>query len=66
MDSAMQSELKNDRTLANLESRHNSNVAEANSMMSKIQHDNWLTGGLKIAAAGAQAFAGVSKASAGG
>jgi hypothetical protein len=65
MDSAMQSEMKNDRTLANMESRHNSNVAEANSMMSRIQHDNWLTGGLKIAAAGAEAYSGFSKASAG-
>lgn len=64
MDSAMQSELKNDRTLANLESRHNAHVAEANSMMSKIQHDNWLTGGLKLAAAGASAYAGVANAQA--
>ena len=65
MDSAMQSELRNDRTLANMESRQNANVAEANSMLSRIQHDNWLTGGLKLAAAGASAFAGVSKAQAG-
>jgi hypothetical protein len=65
LDSAMQSELKNDRTLANLESRHNSNVSEANSMLSRIQHDNWLTGGLKLAAAGAQAMSGVSSAKAG-
>src|SRR5205085_2218006 len=66
MDSAMQSELKNDRTLANMESRQKSNVAEANSMMSRIQHDNWLTGGLKLAATAASAAQGVSKAKAGG
>lgn len=65
MDSAMQSEMKNDRTLANMESRHNANVAEGNSMMSRIQHDNWLTGGLKIAATAASAVSGVSKAQTG-
>lgn len=64
MDSAMQSEFKNDRTLANLESRSNANVAEANSMLSRVQKDNWLTGGLKLAAAGASAYAGVANASA--
>lgn len=62
MDSAMQSELKNDRTLANLESRTNSNVAEANSMLSRIQKDNALTAGLKLGAAGASAWSSVQGA----
>lgn len=62
MDSAMQSELKNDRTLANMESRHNANVSEATSMMSRIQKDNAFTAGIKLAAAGASAFSGVQSA----
>lgn len=65
MDSAMQSELKNDRTIANMESRHNSNVAEANSMLSRIQKPTALGAGLRIAATGAKAFAGVANANAG-
>src|SRR3546814_9554646 len=37
MDSAMQMELQGDRTIANMESRHQANTAEAASMLSQIQ-----------------------------
>jgi len=62
MDSAMQLELQNDRTLANMESRHRANVQEAESMLSQVQKPTALGAGLQLAAAGAQAWSGVQGA----
>lgn len=62
MDSAMQMELQGDRTLANMESRHASNVAEATSMHSQVKSDTLLTAGLKLGASAAQGFSGVQSA----
>lgn len=62
LDSATQMELQGDRTLANMESRHNANVAEAESMMSHIQKPTALGAGLQIASAAASAWSGVQNA----
>lgn len=62
LDSAMQSELKNDRTLANMESRHNANVAEANSMLSRISKPNALSAGIRLGATAASSFSAVQSA----
>lgn len=62
LDSAMQSELKADRTIANMESRHRSGEAEANSMLSKIQKPTALGAGLQIASAAASGWSGISDA----
>lgn len=62
MDSAMQTELKNDRTLANMESRHNQNVAEANAALSRIEKVSPIQAGIQLAAAGASAWSGVQNA----
>ena len=61
-DTAMQQELQGDRTLANMESRHANNTAEAASMLSRIQKPTALGAGLQIAAAGASAWSSASKA----
>ncbi|HEY0623178.1 virion core protein, T7 gp14 family [Sphingomonas sp.] len=53
MDSAMQMELARDRTLANMESRHRANEAEASSMLSRIQQPTALGVGLNLATAAA-------------
>lgn len=60
LDSAMQAELANDRTLANRESRQKANDAEATSMLSQIQKPTLLGAGLQIANAGVSAYAGAS------
>jgi hypothetical protein len=62
MDSAMQSELRDDRTLANMEARHRSNVAEAKSMASRIQKPTALGAGLQLGAAAASAWSGIQNA----
>lgn len=62
MDSAMQTELKNDRTIANMESRHNQNVTEANAAMSRIEKVSPIQAGIQLAAAGASAWSGVQTA----
>lgn len=62
LDSATQMELQGDRTLANMESRHNANVAEASSMMSQIQKPTALGAGLQIASSAASAWSGVQSA----
>ncbi|WP_156518408.1 virion core protein, T7 gp14 family [Sphingobium sp. EP60837] len=62
MDSAMQNELANDRTLANRESRDKANIAEANSMYSKVQSPTALGAGLQIGASAASAWSGVRDA----
>lgn len=62
MDSAMQSEFKNDRTLANMESRHKANTSEANSMLSRIQKPNALTAGLRLGATAVSAWTGIESA----
>lgn len=62
LDSAMQLEFKQDRTLANMESRHNANVAEAESMMSRIQKPTALGAGLQVGASAASAWSGVQNA----
>lgn len=62
MDSAMQGELRDDRTLANMEARHRSNVAEAESMASRIQKPTALGAGLQLGASAASAWSGVQDA----
>lgn len=62
MDSAMQNELANDRTLANRESRDKANIAEANSMYSKVQSPTALGAGIQIGASAASAWMGVDSA----
>lgn len=62
LDSAMQSELASDRTIANMESRHRANEAEANSMLSRIQKPTALGAGLQIASSAASAWSGVQQA----
>lgn len=62
MDSAMQAELANDRTLANMESRHKSQMAEAEGMASRIQKTTALGAGLQLSAAAASAFSGIADA----
>lgn len=62
LDSAMQSELASDRTLANMESRHRANEAEANSMLSRVQKPTALGAGLQIASAAASGWSGVQAA----
>lgn len=61
-DTAMQMELQGDRTIANMESRHAANTAEAQSMLSRIQKPTVLGAGIQLAAAGASAFSGVQGA----
>ncbi|HEX7857490.1 MAG TPA: hypothetical protein VF503_27730 [Sphingobium sp.] len=51
LDSAMQSELSNQRSLANMESRIAAGDAEANSMRSQVQSPTLLGAGLQIASA---------------
>lgn len=58
-DSAMQMEMQGGRTIANMESRHAANTAEADSMLSQIQKPTALGAGLQLAAAGASGWAGV-------
>lgn len=62
LDSAMQTEMANDRTIANMESRHRANEAEANSMLSKIQKPTALGAGLQIASAAVDGWSGVKAA----
>lgn len=62
LDSVMQGELAGDRTIANMEARHRSNTAEAESMLSRIQRPTALGAGLQIAGAAAEAFSGVQRA----
>lgn len=62
LDSAMQMELANTRTMANMESRHRANEAEADSMLSRIQKPTALGAGLQIASAAASGWSGVQNA----
>lgn len=62
LDSAMQVEMAQDRTMANMESRHRANEAEANSMLSRIQKPTALGAGLQIASAAASGWTGVKDA----
>lgn len=61
-DSAMQMELQGSRTIANMESKHKANEAEAGSMLSRIQSPTLLGAGLQIASAGASAWSGIQGA----
>lgn len=61
-DSAMQGELANDKTVANLESRRRANTAEAESTLSQIQKPTALGAGVRLAAAGAQGWSAVEAA----
>jgi hypothetical protein len=61
-DSTMQGNLQGERTLANMESKHEANTAEANSQLSRIQSPTLLGAGLQIASSAAEAWSGVSKA----
>lgn len=62
LDSAMQGELRRDRTLANTESRHRANTAEAESMLSHVQKPTALSAGLQIASSAAGGWAQVRTA----
>ncbi|WJY17676.1 hypothetical protein QQS45_08445 [Alteriqipengyuania flavescens] len=62
LDSAMQSELREDRIIGNMESRHRSNMAEAESMASRIQKPTALGAGLQIGGAAAQGFSSIQAA----
>lgn len=55
-DIAMQKTLQGDRTIANMESRHAQNIAEAESAMSAISKPTVLGAGLQIASAGVNAW----------
>lgn len=60
-DIAMQRTLQGDRTIANMESRHAQNMAEAESAMSNISKPTVLGAGLQIANAGVGAWSSASK-----
>lgn len=62
LDSAMQVELAQERTMANMESRQRASEAEANSMLSRIQKPTALGAGLQIGAAAASGWSGVKGA----
>ncbi|WP_264588583.1 hypothetical protein [Sphingobium sp. B2D3A] len=62
IDSAMQSDLANQRSIANRESRDAAAVAEATSQMSYVQKPTALGAGLQIASAASSAWVDVSKA----
>lgn len=62
MDSAMQAELREDRILANMESRHAANVAEGQSLASRIQKPTALGAGLQLASSAASAWSGAQQA----
>lgn len=62
MDSAMQGELQGSRTIANMESRHAANTAEAQSALSKIQKPTALGAGLQIGMAAAGGWTDVRNA----
>lgn len=61
-DSAMQMELQGSRTIANMESKHRANEADAESMMSKISKPTLLGAGLQIASAAASGWSGIQDA----
>lgn len=56
MDSAMQGELRGDRTIANMEARHRANTAEGESMLSQVQKPTLLGAGLQIAGSALQGY----------
>lgn len=62
LDSAMQREMQGGRTIANMESRHRANTAEAQSMLSQIQQPTALGAGIQMAGAMASAWSGVQNA----
>ena len=62
LDSAMQSELQGSRTIANMESKHRANEADASSMLSRVQSPTVLGAGLQIASTAASAWTGVRQA----
>lgn len=61
-DSAMQTDLNANRSIANQESRTAANVAEAESMFSQVQNVNALGAGLQLASAGLNAWSGINSA----
>ncbi|MDP9423278.1 MAG: hypothetical protein M3Q19_10695 [Pseudomonadota bacterium] len=62
LDSAMQTEFKNDRTLANLESRNRALVDQANAAMSRIQGPTPLSAALRVGASAAKGWADIETA----
>lgn len=62
MDSAMQSELSTQRSLANRESRDAANSAEAASMLSRVQGPTLASAGIQIASSAAGAWSDISRA----
>jgi|TARA_R100000501_G_scaffold14324_1_gene25975 hypothetical protein len=61
-DSAMQSELNYDRSLANLESRTAANVAEAEVAYSNVSNTNALSAGLQLGASALSGWSGIEEA----
>lgn len=61
-DSAMQQELQGSRTIANMESKHRANEADANSMLSRVQSPTLLGAGLQIGSSAMSAWSGVRSA----
>lgn len=62
MDSAMQMELQGSRTIANMESKEQSNNAEAESMQSQISRPSILGAGLQLAGTTSSGFAAIGNA----
>ena len=61
-DSAMQSELNYNRSLANLESRTAANVAEAEVAYSNVSNTNALSAGLQLGASALSGWSGIEEA----
>ena len=64
LDSAMQNELANQRSLANRESRDAAALAETTSMMSRVQKPTPLGAGLQIGSSAVSAWTGIREAQA--
>ncbi|EQA99969.1 hypothetical protein L288_18835 [Sphingobium quisquiliarum P25] len=62
LDSAMQNELANQRSLANRESRDAAAKADATSMMSRVQKPTMLGAGLQIGSSALSAWSGIQDA----
>jgi hypothetical protein len=62
LDTAMQTELSNSRSLANMESRNEANARELRSGLSQIQSPTLLGAGLQIGGAALDGFSAVSAA----
>lgn len=62
MDAAMQGELRNDRSLSNMESRHRADIGQAKSMASRISKPTALGAGLQMGSSALGAWSAVEVA----